>query len=719
MFSTSDSYKVGIKSSSRSFETKITIGQKIYNNDDVEEIKLENTLSSDSFIIGATTSQKLEMTLINKGDIVLGASEIKLETGLLINGQYEYIPMGLFNIDDTNKNEHTTSITAYDNMIKFETPYFSSLGDNPTLTQVANELASITGVQFTGTLPNYTVTKLDGLTCREVLGYVASLCGGNAKITRDGRFTIIYPKDINVALDANNYFDYDREESKYKIGKITCKAGEEELIVGALGTDCMELVFENPWVTEPILNDIYARLKGFEYLGYSMKWQGDPSLDVGDILTVTDIKNVVRKVLILKQSFDYRGGLTSVISAKGESKNENSFNSNGSLGNKVERVVMEQALMNEALINKANIKDLEAQEARIHILEVDTGKIANLLAGNITAENIDVELLKVLQGWMLEGSIGDAQIKDLSANKINAGDIDTSLVTIVSKDGSVIITGNQIMINDVTDPKNPINRITIGKIKKADGSIDYSMIIRAEDGQTVMFDSKTGITNAGITSGAIKDNVVADDANIKGFKLDINSVIREVNEKGTVTISGTKIQVGDKLLNVVLSEQNNTIAEQGKTLSSHTTRIEANEKAISLKVDSSTYTTDMQNVSKTLSDQSARLTLAEEGIKLAVTKTEISNTIKEVAPYVVDIISTNGIIFKNGDISTTLIARVYKNNEDVTDTIDANRFRWTRVSNNAEEDDAWNTAHFGGTKQITVTSSDVKVRATFNCFIIN
>ena len=41
--------------------------------------------------------------------------------------------MGIFNIDDIEKTDYTTKFTAYDNMIKFETPYFSILGDKPTL----------------------------------------------------------------------------------------------------------------------------------------------------------------------------------------------------------------------------------------------------------------------------------------------------------------------------------------------------------------------------------------------------------------------------------------------------------------------------------------------------------------------------------------------------------------------------------------------------------
>lgn len=83
--------------------------------------------------------------------------------------------------------------------------------------------------------------------------------------------------------------------------------------------------------------------------------------------------------------------------------------------------------------------------------------------------------------------------------------------------------------------------------------------------------------------------------------------------------------------------------------------------------------------------------------------------------YKLEVISTNGLIFKEGNISTVLEARVYQDGTDITDTINAAHFKWSRVSNDADGDQAWNTEHFGGTKTIQITSDDVRQRATFFC----
>lgn len=93
--------------------------------------------------------------------------------------------------------------------------------------------------------------------------------------------------------------------------------------------------------------------------------------------------------------------------------------------------------------------------------------------------------------------------------------------------------------------------------------------------------------------------------------------------------------------------------------------------------------------------------------------------IEDQKMYRLVITSSNGNIFKNNEIHTTLSAMVFSWDENITDTLDPNQFIWTRVSDDAEADEEWNTAHFGGTKSIEITTADVNVRATFFCDLID
>ncbi|MBC5998343.1 hypothetical protein H8923_16455, partial [Romboutsia hominis] len=297
MQNVSSSYLEKIKEPSRSFECRVTIGNNVYTNADIINISIEDVQPTDGFTIGAAVSKILELTL-STNNIIYSNSKVKLEIGLNIGSTFEYILIGHFHIEDIIRTDYSTKLTCYDNMIKFEKPYFSNLGKTSSLKNIINELATITGVEFTGSLPSYNLNKLEGFTCREILGFVASICGGNAYITREGKFTIKTPETIDYSITSDNYIDLKSEEDLYKVGAITCKANDKEFTKGTLSNSSMEITFENPWVTESILTDIYNKLKGFEFIGYSMKWQGDFSLDVGDIISITDTKGNTRQVPI-------------------------------------------------------------------------------------------------------------------------------------------------------------------------------------------------------------------------------------------------------------------------------------------------------------------------------------------------------------------------------------------------------------------------------------
>ncbi|MDY3988795.1 MAG: phage tail protein [Massilioclostridium sp.] len=111
---------------------------------------------------------------------------------------------------------------------------------------------------------------------------------------------------------------------------------------------------------------------------------------------------------------------------------------------------------------------------------------------------------------------------------------------------------------------------------------------------------------------------------------------------------------------------------------------------------------------------------SEDKIMSEVKRVETSiDLIDKSKMYRVQIVSSNGNIFKNGLISTTLRAILYSWDKNITAETDASRFRWTRISADEEGDKAWNTSHFGGTKEITITSDDVQSRATFQVDVLD
>lgn len=331
-----------------------------------------------------------------------------------------------------------------------------------------------------------------------------------------------------------------------------------------------------------------------------------------------------------------------------------------------ETVTTEKLEAISAQINDLEVVDLKAIWAEIDNLQADTANINHILAGNITADNIQAGAITTEKiqagaitagsGIIADGAIGDAQISSLSANKLRAGTIDTALVTIASQDSVLSITGSQIMVNDTTDALHPVNRVTLGKYRVDADTWEYGLLVRSADGQTVMIDGE-GVHNAGITDGAIDNNKVADDANIDGKKLDIQSVVTEINE-GETKISSTIVQVGEKSLEVYLGEQSQTIED---------------------------------------------------------TKGQIGE-IQSQKMYRVETRITGTQIFTDKGQAAEMVCLVYSWDEEITGTLEDRLFSWHRVSGNTEADEEWDSYH-AGMKQITITTEDVLENASFFCTV--
>ncbi|WP_455794017.1 carbohydrate binding domain-containing protein [Clostridium butyricum] len=610
MYNTSQNYKNYIKEPSRMFESKIILGSRTLNNDDVIQLKTELQQPSNGFTLGSCISKSLELTLNNDGGAYASVGIVNVSLGLKMGELIEYIPQGIFNIDKVEKTDYTVKVTAYDNMIKFETAY-SGKYDNPTLKQVIQQLQDITGVEFDSsvTIPSYTLNKLSGYTCREILGYVASLMGGNAYITREGKFTIATPVEVDYTVTSNNYWDYDLEDNTYKIGMLTCQnklkndavdesddyeAIEEKntISAGSLGIDNMELTFVNPWMTETILNTVYNKLKSFSFLGYSMKWQGDLSLDVGNIINVIDKHGVTRKALIFSDKLNYNGGLTQESGAKGQTKSSNQFSTvdspteldrisvkvllaekaiiqkaniadltavsakvgtldvsiatiNTALINKaniddlnatnanVTNLNAQYANLSNAIINKADIADLNATNANISNLKATVADISTLVSGNLTSANIHSLVLTADKVTVQNGFIKNAMVESLVADKITSGTLNTNKLNIASNDGGLVLANNTIQFSD----KDKNVRVQIGQDAKG----DFNFIVKGTDGRTVLLDS-TGLHEGAISDGLIKTDMIADNS-INSNKIDYSSVISGLNADGSNYINASKVAI--------------------------------------------------------------------------------------------------------------------------------------------------------------------------------
>ncbi|WP_366914696.1 hypothetical protein, partial [Clostridium sp.] len=494
--------------------------------------------------------------------------------------------------------------------------------------------------------------------CREVLGYVASICGGNALITRDGKFTIVYPSEVSYSITGANYIDYKREDVKYKIGKLACQVGKEILEKGILGADSRELQFENPWVTTTILNELYTKLNGFEYLGYSMKWQGDVALDLGDIITCTDIKGVTRKLPIFSQKFNFTGGLTSEIGAKGETQNKNSFSSSGSNTKKLERVVTELAIVNKALIDVAYIGDLTAINIKFDTASGGTLNLQSLLSNFISGESGQFLNLTGANVVIANAVIKDAMIENVSLNKLKAGTIDTNNINLVSADGGLSIVGPTMQFKDSSNRV----RLQLGQ----DTSGNFSFILRGIDGTTTLIDH-TGIKEKAIADKLIKSNMVADNA-IGEQQINYSSLVTGLNkDTNTQLIKASKVAIdlAGQSLEVAFNSLKSNVDGQDNKIISNTTAINIVQGKIEtlisdtsiIKGDITTINNNYSSLTQTVNGLSS--TVGSHTTSIATINTLADSKAKvftstPITPYKVGDIWTSG---PSGDIMKCKVAR--------------------------------------------------------------
>ncbi|TDT63431.1 hypothetical protein [Fonticella tunisiensis] len=490
MYNTSLDFKNYIKMPSRTLSSRLVVGYNTYTDTDIVDMSLEsNLVPGEEFTLGTTICNKFEATIMTSNNI-LALNVVEPYIGLDIGGTVEEVPLGVFIVDDVKTVKGTKQIVAYDNMIKFEKAYFSDLVYPATIQAVATEICQKAGVSFNSTLPNYTIDKIEGKTLREAIGIIAGICGGFARINRTGALEIFGLTSTDINITSENFFgSIEKADKDFTIKKITAIREGNSTISSGSGLASEEVTFSNNFITQAQLDTILTTYNNYSYRPLKLNWQGNPALDVGDKITITDIDNTVYTIPVMRLKLTYSGGLKSEISSVAKSDSKSEYNYKGSITKKVENIVTEQANIKVLLAKKATIEDLNAVNARIDNLTVSTAMI----------EDASITSAKIQDGAITTAKIGDAQI---TGAKIASATIDTANI----KDAA--ITNAKIATAAIETANIKDGAITNAKI--ANGAIDNAKITNAAVDTANIKDA--AITTAKIAVGAIDTALIKDGA---------------------------------------------------------------------------------------------------------------------------------------------------------------------------------------------------------------
>lgn len=458
--------------------------------DGIQEIVQTNFSTPDSyFYVGGATASKIEVSMFTKSQDFVKGTEVRLEIGATADGTIEWIPMGYFTIKEQKKDRNLLTFTAYDRLeSKLAKAYKSKITNYPVESkEFLTDISEQTGVEFdTSKLSDsLMIDKIltvndqsgeksykepfDGFTMQQVVGYIAQLHGTFAICDRNGKVTFRwyealttgypgkigdvagdYLKDQNLSfiyntieflkeshtylIKTNRYFDdLLQSETMCQISGISCDTENKHYESGTnINTN-----LSNPVMTQEWLDKILEKIKDTRYYPVSFSFMGDPRLDVGDVVTIVDAKNNLIDVPVMQHTITFDGGLLSEVASYGFEEKEVKSPSEIAL----QRVKDDILSLQEITAKKATFNQLNAVDAKITNLQASTITVndANILFARLDKANIQ-------QGWITSVMIGDAQItnakiKDMSADKITAGVIDASEVSIINLDAASITTG--------------------------------------------------------------------------------------------------------------------------------------------------------------------------------------------------------------------------------------------------------------------------------------
>ncbi len=210
----------------------------------------------------------------------------------------------------------------------------------------------------------------------------------------------------------------------------------------------------------------------------------------------------------------------------------------------------------DAYLAFAKISDLNATNVNVTNLNADLAKVNTLLSGSVTAGSTETIVLNAKNTTIENALIKDAMIDSLSFNKISGVDINTTKLTVHSNDGKSTWKDNTIKIADATR-----TRVQIGK----DSEGDYNIYIWDKSGN-LMFDP-LGLTDKGVTREVIDNSNVKENAGIAGSKLDIDSVVTEINgNTTTIKSSLIKFDENNQTLDVAFKSMQTSISNQTETI---------------------------------------------------------------------------------------------------------------------------------------------------------
>lgn len=488
----------------------------------IDNNSLVDSAGANSIPLGVALSRNVQLEIMNDDDHLSDydffGAKIRLYLTFELSSTTEKIEYGTFTVTQPETYGSVVTIVGYDDMYKADKTYSTTLTFPATAKSVLIDSCDTCGILMGDsnflhndfqipTMPSSEYTH------RQIIGFIAMLACGNARIDRTGHLQIMtYDFNYNSG-NVHNLTDYNTltndtndvqvtgvQMTRTVKKTVTDEEGneneedvEETVKVGA---DSYILSLENPLVKgheETLVSWVYDKFKTVTFRGFTMDYISYPIAEFMDKIKVTDWKGKSFYSVLTDVNFVFFGYTTLQNSAESPMRNQSNYTSSeqkaliqGKELAEREKTNRENAIkkMNETLKSGSGLYSTEEKQQ-------DGSSIYYLHDKRSLAESRNViKLTSDVIGFSTDGGknypygftiTGEMITRLLYVEGINADYINTGTLKVKDKSGNIIfyadmetgtvkISGDNVTIGGKSAPEAISDAVKESK-NYADGKV--------------------------------------------------------------------------------------------------------------------------------------------------------------------------------------------------------------------------------------------------------
>lgn len=484
----------------------------------IDNNSLVDSAGANSIPLGVALSRNVQLEIMNDDDHLSDydffGAKIRLYLTFELSSTTEKIEYGTFTVTQPETYGSVVTIVGYDDMYKADKTYSTTLTFPATAKSVLIDSCDTCGILIGDsnflhndfqipTMPSSEYTH------RQIIGFIAMIACGNARIDRTGRLQIMTydfdydSENIHKLVDYNNLTS-DTNDVQVTGVRMTQKVtttdddgntSDTEKTV-QVGKDGYVLSVENPLVTgheETLISWIYEKFENVTFRAFTMDYISYPIAEFMDKIKVTDWRENSFYSVLTDVNFVFFGYTTLKNSAESPLRNQSNYTSSNQ-----KAIIQGKQLVEQERNNRQNAVD-KMQEA----LKNSNGMYSTqevLLDGSTIyylhdkptmkeSKNV-IKLTAEVIGFSIDGGktypygftiTGEMVARLLYTEGINADYINTGALTVKDKSGNIIfyadmetgtvkISGDNVTIGGKTAPEAISDAVKESK-NYADGKV--------------------------------------------------------------------------------------------------------------------------------------------------------------------------------------------------------------------------------------------------------